>query len=128
MEKKEISSLDLRFLVRELKENLSNGFFRKIYQYKATHGKRTTHQFLFEVFIPGKGEVWLYVDRSKMFLTTYKKPSPMEPPSFCLFLRKHLNNKKIVEIRQHEFDRIVELRTGENILIFELFSDGNVIL
>jgi len=128
MEKSEITSLDLKFLARELRYSLLNGVFRKIYQYKFPLEGRTSHQFLFEVFVPKKGECWLYVDKNKIFLTTYKKPSPVEPPNFCLFLRKHLNNKKLVGIEQHAFDRVLEIRTNENILIFELFSDGNVIL
>jgi predicted ribosome quality control (RQC) complex YloA/Tae2 family protein len=128
MEKSEITSLDLRFLSRELRKSLVNGMFRKIYQYKLPFEGKNSHQLLLEVFVPGRGEQWLYADRNKIFLTTYKKPSPAEPPSFCLFLRKHLNNRKIADVRQHGFDRILEIRTNENILIFELFSDGNVIL
>ena len=128
MEKSEITSLDLKFLARELRKSLANGIFRKIYQYKFSLDGKGTHQFLFEIFVPGKGEHWLYVDKSKVFLTTYKKPTPVEPPSFCLFLRKHLNNKKILDMQQHAFDRVLEIRTNENILIFEMFSDGNVIL
>ncbi len=126
--KSEITSLDLRFLVRELRDSLANGIFRKIYQYKFSLEGRTSHQFLFEIFVPGKGPRMLYVDKNKIFITTYKKPAPMEPPSFCLFLRKHLNNKKITSVEQYDFDRIIEMRTDENILVFELFSDGNVIL
>jgi predicted ribosome quality control (RQC) complex YloA/Tae2 family protein len=128
MEKSEITSLDLRFLIKELRGSLAGGFIRKIYQYEyALEGKKS-HQFLFEIFVPGKEEKWLYVDRNKIFLTTYKKPSPVKPPDFCLFLRKHLNNSKVVDIRQHEFDRIVEMRTENNILVIELFSDGNLVL
>ncbi|MCK5022903.1 MAG: NFACT family protein [Candidatus Aenigmarchaeota archaeon] len=128
MEKSEITSLDLRFLVKELRTLLLNGFVRKIYQYEYTLEKKKTNQFMFEIFVPGKGAHWLYFDKRKMFITTYKKPSPMTPPNFCLFLRKHMNNSKIIEIRQHEFDRIIEIRTSKNIMIVELFSDGNVIL
>lgn len=128
MEKSEITSLDLKFLVKEFKTSLANGIFRKIYQYKLPVGGRSSHQFIFEIFVPNRGNRWLYIDKNKIFITTYKKPAPMEPPSFCLFLRKHLNNKKITGIEQHAFDRVLKIRTNENILIIELFSDGNVIL
>ncbi len=128
MEKSEITSLDLRFLVKELENSLVNGIIRKIYQYEYTLEKKRTHQFLLEIFVPNKGNQWLYVDRNKMFVTKYKKPSPVKPPDFCLFLRKHMNNSKVVDVRQHEFDRVVEIRTDSNILIIELFSDGNLIL
>lgn len=123
IEKREITALDLRFLVKEIREKLRGGMFRKIYQYG---GK--TKQFLFELFVPTQGGFWLYVDSQKMFITKRKKATPQEPPSFCMFLRKHLMGKKIEDIRQHEFDRIIEIVTKENILIFELLPPGNAIL
>jgi predicted ribosome quality control (RQC) complex YloA/Tae2 family protein len=123
-QKKEISALDIRFLVRELQKTLVGGMIRKIYQY----GRAGTKQLLFEVFTPGKGAFWLYVDNNKLFLTKRKKATPQEPPSFCMFLRKHLMGKKIIGITQYGFDRIIELTTKDNILIFELFSPGNTIL
>ena len=123
-EKKEITALDLKFLVKELREEVTGGMVRKIYQYSGSK----TKQFLFEMFIPTKGGLWLYVDKQKMFITKRKKASPQEPPSFCMFLRKHMMGKKIEDIKQHGFDRIIEISTHENILIFELFSQGNAIL
>lgn len=128
MDKSGITSLDLRFLVRELDAELKGGIFRKIYQYNPIPETGLKYQFLFEIFVPSKGASWLYVDNSKMFITTRKKPAPITPPSFCLFLRKHLNNERIVNIKQHDFDRIVEIRTPNNTIIVEMFSDGNVIL
>ncbi|MEM5872031.1 MAG: ribosome rescue protein RqcH [Candidatus Aenigmatarchaeota archaeon] len=128
MEKYEISSLDLRFLVKELKSILIGGFFRKIYQYEEIEGKKKTHQFLFDIFVPGKDRFWLFADKNKIYLTKYKKPSPEKPPAFCQLLRKYLEGSKIIDIKQHEFDRIIEIETEKNTLVIELFSDGNVIL
>lgn len=126
--KKGITSLDLRFLVRELRQKLIGGVFRKIYQY----GSSGTRQFLIDIFAPQKGGFWLYVDSGpeggRLFITTKKKAVPQEPPNFCMFLRKHLMGKRIRDVRQHGFDRIVEITTDEHILIFELFSKGNAIL
>ena len=48
--KSDMSSLDIRFLIKELKAELIGGTFRKIYQYG---GK--SKQFVFELFVPGKG-------------------------------------------------------------------------
>lgn len=123
-QKTEITSLDLRFLVRELQKTLISGVFRKIYQY----GKAGSKQLFFEIFVSGAGAQWLYMDAGKLFLTERKKAVPVEPPNFCMFLRKHLLGQKISNIRQHKFDRIVEIETKDNILILELFSQGNVIL
>ena len=39
---------------------------------------------------------------------TEKEPAPIAP-NFCMLLRKHLQNAEILEIRQHEFERIVEI-------------------
>ena len=39
---------------------------------------------------------------------TEKEPAPVAP-NFCMLLRKHLLGAEILEIRQHEFERIIEL-------------------
>jgi len=121
--KTEITSLDLKFLVPELRAALLDGRFRKIYQY----GTKSKH-FLFAIHTPEKGNFLLYTDRDKVFLTERKKEVPQAPPSFCMFLRKHLMNARIRDIRQHGFDRILEIVTDNNRLIFEFFHPGNVIL
>lgn len=37
-----------------------------------------------------------------------KEPAPVAP-NFCMLLRKHLQNAEIVSVKQHEFERIVEI-------------------
>ncbi|MBL7206158.1 MAG: NFACT family protein [Candidatus Aenigmarchaeota archaeon] len=123
--KKEMTSIDIRFVVRELKEKLMGGIFRKIYQY----GDSKTKQLLFEIYVPDtKEKHMLYVDGKSIFLTKKKEPVPIEPPSFCMFLRKHLMGRNIKDIYQHEFDSIIEIKTETNTLIFELIRPGNTIL
>ncbi len=39
---------------------------------------------------------------------TEKDPAPVAP-NFCMLLRKHLQNAEILAVRQHEFERIVEI-------------------
>lgn len=121
--KTEMTSLDIMFAVKELKERLTGGVFRKIYQY----GNSKAKQLLFEIYA-NKEKHLLYVNDNKIFLSRKKEIVPIEPPSFCMFLRKHLMGKKIQDIYQHGFDRIVELKTDENILVFEMIRPGNVIL
>ena len=70
----------------------------------------------------------MYADASRLFLSQHKRQAPETPPSFCMFLRKHLTGATIKDIRQHGFDRIVEVVTDRNILIFEFVPPGNVIL
>ncbi|MBU0899002.1 MAG: NFACT family protein [Nanoarchaeota archaeon] len=121
--KEQMSALDFRFLTREFQRTIIGGVFRKIFQYD-----RSKKQFLFGIWVPQRGEYLLYSDKSKMFLTHQKSSIPVEPPSFCMFLRKHLMGKRIKDVKQHDFERIVEIHTDENIIIFELFSHGNIIL
>ncbi len=40
--------------------------------------------------------------------STEKEPAPIAP-NFCMLLRKHLQNAEILNVRQHEFERIVEI-------------------
>jgi len=119
----ELKSLDIRFLVREVREALLGGVFRKVYQYGAGQ-----NQFLFDVFAPGKGSFWLYADARGLFLAQHRPVSPQEPPAFCMLLRKRLTGRSIRDIRQVGFDRLVEIVTDDCILVLEFVPPGNVVL
>lgn len=118
-----LKSFDFRFIVKELRSSLLGGKFRKVYQYGSGEKK-----LLFDVYLSTKGSFWLYSDSENMFLAQRKPQAPETPPNFCMFLRKHLIGATIKDIRQHGFDRIIEIETDSNILIFEFIPPGNVIL
>lgn len=42
-----------------------------------------------------------------LYLTTTNKPSPMTAPNFCMLLRKHIQNGRILSITQPGLERIV---------------------
>lgn len=44
-----------------------------------------------------------------MYLTQENKPSPMTAPNFCMVLRKHLNNCRVLGIHQCGFERVIEI-------------------
>lgn len=44
-----------------------------------------------------------------IYLTETNKPSPMTAPGFCMLLRKHLQNARIIGIRQPGLERIIHL-------------------
>lgn len=44
-----------------------------------------------------------------IYLTNRNKQAPMTAPNFCMLLRKHLQNARIVDIRQPDFERVIEL-------------------
>ena len=45
----------------------------------------------------------------RLHLTNVTRQNPLEPPMFCMLLRKHLTGAHITDIRQVNFDRIVEI-------------------
>ena len=44
-----------------------------------------------------------------VYLTETNKPSPMTAPGFCMLLRKHLQNARIIGISQPGLERIIHL-------------------
>jgi predicted ribosome quality control (RQC) complex YloA/Tae2 family protein len=45
----------------------------------------------------------------RLHLTNVTRQNPLEPPMFCMLLRKHLTGARITDLRQVNFDRIVEI-------------------
>lgn len=90
-------------LVSELKEKLPNGRIYKIAQPE-------TDELLFTIKTnAGQQRLLIGANASLplIYLTEHNKPSPMTAPSFCMLLRKHLNNGRIVNITQPGLERII---------------------
>ena len=117
--KKALTSLDIYFLVRNLRKELMGSRIRKIKQkddvfvFELYKRKR----FFLKIILPHA----IYVTNSPPRITIY-------PPNFCMKLRKHLSGEKIMGIEQHKFDRILKIELGKHVLLAELFSKGNLIL
>ena len=45
-----------------------------------------------------------------LYLTDANKPSPLTAPNFCMLLRKHIANGRIVEISQPHMERIINFK------------------
>ena len=45
----------------------------------------------------------------RLHLTSVTRTNPLEPPMFCMLLRKHLTGARITSIKQINFDRILEI-------------------
>ncbi len=123
--KKQMSALELGYMVKEL-QSLLGGKVVKVFQpdkekiqvqlHIANEGKR----FL-NIFLPGF-----------VFTSDRKMEAPETPSGFCTFLRKHIENGRITEIRQKGFERVMEIELSchekKRYLIVELIIPGNVIL
>ncbi len=120
--KKELSSLDLRYLVKEF-SILKNAKVNKLYQYR--------NELLLDLHVPSKGKHLLKVFLSNLIYITKEKRDYSSPSGFCMFLRKNLTNSRLRNISQIESERILDLefeKEKKYHLIIELFSKGNIIL
>ena len=92
-------------LTQELKTQLTGGRIAKIAQPEAD-------ELLLTIKTP-QGQKRLYVSASAslplIYLTEENKPSPMTAPGFCMLLRKHIGNGRIVDISQPGLERIIHL-------------------
>ena len=90
-------------LVHELKKQLLGGRIAKIAQPEAD-------ELLLTIKTPA-GQRRLYLSASAslplVYLTETNKTSPMTAPNFCMLLRKHIANGRIVEICQPKLERII---------------------
>lgn len=126
-----MSSFDIAAIVAELKPTLIHTWISNVYQIDSL--------FIIK-FRTGGGNVELLMESSKrIHLTNFERPKPKLPSKFCMTLRKYLRNQRILDIRQHQFDRVVVIEIGrlsadqeqpmcQNKLVIEFFERGNLIL
>jgi len=124
--KTELSSFDVAVLVNELNRTVKDAYIENIYQIDPK-------TLILKLRQPTKPPLQLLVEAGKrLHLTRYIIKKPQKPTAFCMALRKHLRNAKILGVQQHEFERTVTIqasaREGDFQLITELFGEGNVIL
>ena len=95
----------LGFMTRELNDRLSGGRVDKIAQPErdeillTIRNKGENHMLLITAAANG----------ARMHLTREKKNNPLEPPTFCMLMRKHILGARVLEIRQYAGDRIAEI-------------------
>ena len=94
-------------VVHEIKEAVTGGRIDKIYQ--------PSSEEIILLIRNGHEKYRLYVsaaaNHASIYLTEGKDTNPLNPPSFCMLLRKHLQSARIREVRQVDSERIVEIYT-----------------
>ncbi len=123
---KSMSNVDIHTIVEELNQEIVNTRIDKAYQ-------PAYDTIRIKLRKSGEGRKDLVMQAGvRIHLTDYPQPNPTIPPNFPMLLRKHLSGGRITSIKQHDFDRIVEInvekKENKYTLIVELFSRGNVIL
>lgn len=91
-------------LVAEFNDKLLNGRLYKIAQ--------TESDELLLTIKNGKNQYRLLISSNAslplIYLTDKNKPAPLTAPNFCMLLRKHINNGRIISITQPGLERIVD--------------------
>lgn len=79
---------------------------------------------IYKIYQPESDEITLIIKKDRnilrlhisasaslplIYLTDTSKTNPMQAPNFCMLLRKHLSNGRIVSISQPNFERIIEI-------------------
>lgn len=121
----ELSSLDVLFLARELRQ-LEDAYVDRVYEL-------TPGEFLLRTRHPQKGRGALVIRPGAYACLAEEPPeTPQTPTSFATLLRKHLPTARIRRIDQQEFDRVLVFSLedrGEPLrLIVELFGKGNLLI
>ena len=123
---RKLSSFDIYVITSEL-QNFVGYHVEKIYQLSRS-------EILIRIKnIKTKQKDSLFIKNGDFICKTITPlETPSKPSTFAITLRKYLQNGKISDISQHEFDRIIKIKIskkeGEYTLVIEFFSDGNIIL
>lgn len=90
-------------LVYEINNRVINGRIDKIYQ--------NNNDLLINIRAKGQKEkLFISISGSpRMYFSEEIFDSPLNPPAFCMLLRKHLENNQILEVSQYKMDRIVKI-------------------
>ena len=90
-------------LVHELRKEILNGRIARIVQPEAD-------ELLMTIKTPEGQKRLLICSNASLplvYLTDMNKTAPMTAPNFCMLLRKHIGNGRIIDIRQPRLERII---------------------
>ena len=122
---KSMSNIDIYTVSNELNNLLSGARVDKSFQ-------PTKDIVVMRFHVPGTGRIDLVMQcGSRIHTSQYPLENPTTPPTFPMLLRKRIKGAHVESIRQHNFDRVVEIRVKKDkyyTIIVELFDKGNIIL
>ena len=122
---KPMSNVDIFTISDELNNLLSGARVDKSFQ-------PTKDIVVMRFNVPGTGRIDLVMQcGSRIHTSQYPLENPTTPPTFPMLLRKRIKGGHVESIKQHNFDRVVEIRVKKDkyyTIIVELFDKGNIIL
>ncbi len=109
-----LDGITIAALANELKNTLTNGRITKIAQPEKDELLLTIKQSISD----GTGNTQRFQKRLAasvnpslplLYINDENKQSPMSAPTFCMVLRKHLNNCRITNISQEGLERVIKI-------------------
>ncbi len=100
-----LDGITISNIINELKTKLLGGRVDKIYQPE-------NDEIIISIRSLGKAHKLLITANAshpRLHLTEKSKSNPMQPPLFCMVLRKYLTSGKIIGITQPNFERIINI-------------------
>lgn len=122
MKKLEVISTAFFYIVRELQDELVGGYINNLQL--VNHEDKN----LIKIKIHKKKTKELIVTPNILFLTELIYPVNPDSGGLIKFLKKKLYNQRIQEIKQDKNNRVVFFKLDDYYLIFEFFSNSNIIL
>lgn len=110
-----LDGLTMSVLAKELNERLQTGQIQKLYQID-----KTTLLFKIRALNEDQSLVITVGATPAMYLSKPLQDLPKEPSSLCMFLRKHIEDSRIVKVEQINGDRIMCIQTDK------LEMDGSI--
>lgn len=109
-----LDGITIAALTNELKNTLVNGRITKIAQPEKDELLLTIKQSITKKdggTLRFQKRLVISVNPSLplIYLNDENKPSPMSAPTFCMVLRKHLNNCRIINISQEGLERVIKI-------------------
>ena len=120
-----MSNVDIYTISNELNNLLSGARVDKSFQ-------PTKDIVVMRFHVPGTGRIDLVMQCGfRIHTSQYPLENPTTPPTFPMLLRKRIKGAHVESIKQHNFDRVVEIKVKKDkyyTIIVELFDKGNIIL
>ncbi|MEM3712717.1 MAG: ribosome rescue protein RqcH, partial [Thermoproteota archaeon] len=121
-----LSSIDYLVLARELSRELCGARVDNVY-HEPKYG-----YYLFKFRVEGVVKRLVAIPGEAVFITRYDYPVPEKPPAHLMRLRKFMQNLRVENVEQHDFDRILVVSlSGKDFrgrLIIECLKKGALVL
>lgn len=117
-----LSNIDYFFLVKELNERLAGAYLNHVYLLE-----NEAYRFKFHKKEAGEQNLVLELGAYCALQGEFAKASS-ESNAFVNVARQYLDNAKVKQVKQLNFDRILSIEFNNKTLIFEMFAEGNLLL